>query len=566
MIRPRTLVENLPPYGAPEEGRRGLVRMDFNENTMCFPEGCPANVEPDWLSAYPEYQEFVEALARHWQVSPQSLILTNGSDEGLSIIPMTFIEPGQDTAVISRPTFSMIPHYLKLAGAKLYEVPVTPELAFDIAAIEAALSQGPKLAIFASPDNPTGAVIDPNQVADWCRRFPNTLFTLDEAYAEYADQTVVPLLQSFSNLLVTRTFSKAWGLAGVRLGVVLGHPELISALYRVRSPYSVNASAVWSASRLLPKASEVLSQAKTAMARKAELMAAVQERGYSLYPGQANFFLLAAGLDAQRLQDFCRSRGVLIRNRSSALTPNGDSLWGLVRVSVGTEAENQQFLDCLDAFRDENALIFDLDDTLVDTSRSFDVTVQTLVERHSDNPFDLADLQRLRAEGGFNDDWDSTVELLKRRGVEISREQIAQEGTEVYFYLAPEAETLMLELELLQHLRKRHRLFIVTGRYRAEYEPLWAKTLDPHYEWVCCRDDITDARPKPAPDHLLALKQTYGLTGGYYVGNSVDDMASAQGAGLIPLGVATTQSAETLSQAGAAYVLSSVQHLGEVFQ
>lgn len=566
MIKPRRIVQDMQPYGAPEEGRRDFIRMDFNENTIGFPECCPEDLPMTWVNAYPEYQTFLNQLAQSWDLPENALLLTNGSDEGLSVIAATFIEPGIDTALISRPTFSMIPHYLRLAGANLEEVPVTRELTFDLKTLEEKLTQGVKLAIFASPDNPTGAVIPPEQVADWCQRFPDTLFTLDEAYAEYSDQSVLSLVARYDNLLVTRTFSKAWGMAGVRLGVVVGNPALIELMGRVRSPYSVNSSAVWAAGKLLKDKDRIYAEARAAMARKDQLMQAIQDRGYRIYPGHANFFLLAAGIDAQRLTAFFREYGILIRNRSTSAVPNGDPLWGLIRVSVGSDAENQKFLDCLDAYQTSHALIFDMDDTLVDTSKSFDVTVATLVEQHSGQPLDMADLKSLRAEGGFNDDWDATVELLKRRGVTVSREQIAEEGRKIYFALAPDNETLMMEPALLERLKKRYRLFIVTGRYRHEYEPLWAKDLDPHYEEVCCRDDVEGARPKPSPDHLLAVMQKHTLQNGFYVGNSVDDMTSSSEAGLVPLGVQTTHASEILTEAGALCVVASVNELGKVFQ
>jgi histidinol-phosphate aminotransferase len=543
-----------------------MVRLDFNENTIGYPEAYPPGMPTDWVMAYPEYQEFIARLAQLWQVSPGELLLTNGSDEGLSVIASTFIEPGQDAAVISKPTFSMIPHYLQLAGARLVEVPVTRTLEFDLPAIEAALAQRPKLALFASPDNPTGARLSGEQVASWCQRFPNTLFAIDEAYVEYAGESVLPLIHRFENLLVTRTFSKAWGLAGLRLGVILGNPVLIEALNKVRSPYSVNTAAVWAADKLLDRTEQVWADAQAAMQRKARLMAGIRDRGYQVMPGHANFFLLAAGIDAARLSAFCQAHGVLIRNRSPQTLPCDHPLWGMIRVSVGSDTENQRLLDCLDAFRQRHGLLFDMDDTLVDTSKSFDVTVAELVKQFAPGqPLAEGELTALRMEGGFNDDWDATVELLKRRGISIPRDQIAEAGQTIYFALAPQNETLMLDTALLTQLAKRYRLFIVTGRFRNEYEPIWAKTLDPLFERVYCRDDLNGHRPKPAPDPLLAVLKAHQLESGFYVGNSVDDMQAAIGAKLTALAVAHTQTAPVLAEAGAHHTLEHITNLGKVF-
>src|SRR5262249_14594228 len=145
----------------------------------------------------------------------------------------------------------MIAHYLKLAQAKLVEITATKDLEFDIPAIEAALSEGAKLAIFASPDNPTGAVLPVETMVAWCRHFPDTLFVMDEAYVEFTDETALPFVQELENLVVTRTFSKAWGLAGLRLGVAIAHPQRIREMLCVRSPYSVNALSVKAATEVL---------------------------------------------------------------------------------------------------------------------------------------------------------------------------------------------------------------------------------------------------------------------------------------------------------------------------
>lgn len=565
MIQPRKIVQDLHPYAPPEEGRHGFIRLDFNENTVGFPEAYPVGLPAPWVVAYPEYQEFIEKLAAYFNLTPDSILLTNGSDEGLGIIPATFIEPGVDKAITAKPTFSMIPHYMQLAGACLSEIPMKSDLTYDLDAIDAALASGVKLAVFASPDNPTGALLPSDQVAQWCEQYPNTLFTIDEAYAEYTPQSVVPLLSQYANLLVTRTFSKAWGMAGLRLGVVLGNPALIASLYRVRSPYSVNTSAVWTANQLLDQAAAVMQEACQTMSRKESLMEVVRAMGYRVIPGHANFFLLSVGLDAQKLCEFARERGILLRNRSAQLAPCPDSLWGLVRVTVGTAAENQRFVDTLESFRDQHALMFDMDDTLVDTSKSFDVTVDTLVEKHSGKPLAPGELQALRAEGGYNDDWDSTVALLQRRGVTVPREQIAVEGSEIYLSLAAENETLMIEPELLKELSRRYRLFVVTGRMRPEYDPVWATRMDGFFERVYCRDDLNGHRPKPAPDPLLAVLEKHSLKGGFYVGNSVDDMKAAVGASLIPVGVTTTQTESVLCEAGARCILTNTNDIRKAF-
>lgn len=436
---------------------------------------------------------------------------------------------------------------------------MTPALGFDRERIETALDSGPQLAFFASPDNPTGAVLAVDVVRGWCERYPETLFVIDEAYAEYVGASVLPMVADFPNLIVLRSFSKAWGLAGLRLGVLLASPRLIDFMRRVRSPYSVNTVAVTAALQLLDRADDVLVAARDTMSRKRVLVEQVRRRGYRVHDGAANFFLIHVGCDVRGWCRFFRERGVLVRDRSAI-----SGLAGMVRVSAGTDPENRVFLDALDAYRDAHALIFDLDDTLVDTSRSYGRTVAELVSRFAGQSLDQGELGALRLEGGYNDDWDAAAELLRRRGVVVGRAELARAGQGVYLETAVQNEEWMMPDDLLDRLRARYRLLILTGRPRAEYTPVWGKHADARFERVYCRDDFGDLRPKPAPDTLLATLRELALMGGIYVGNSVDDMRAAREAGLRRIGVANGTTAAALTRAGAEHIIPSVSDLGKV--
>lgn len=352
-ILPRKTVLGLRPYPAPNWSRYVQVRMDFNENTQGFPDAYPQNVPPYLVSAYPEYHEFIPRLAKYYSVQADSLMLTNGSDEAIMMVATTFIEPGAgDVAVLSKPCFIVMSHSLAFAGATLREVPVLDDMSFDKAGIEQALGEGAKVAMFATPENPTGKELDTDTIINWCRRFPNTLFVIDEAYGEYSGTSVIPYIREFENLMVMRTFSKAWGMAGLRLGLVFAQPYLIDYLNRVRSPFNVNAIAIQTAAKLLDKSKEVMDAVAAAMQRKRQLEHELARRGYRLVTGASNGFLIGFGINAAAFESFARDRGVLVRNRSDAVYPgnNPSRIWGYVRVSTGTNPENKQFLAVLDEY------------------------------------------------------------------------------------------------------------------------------------------------------------------------------------------------------------------------
>jgi histidinol-phosphate aminotransferase len=551
-VQPRQAVSQLPPYHAPQEGRLGLTRLDFNENT----HGLPVNLtDADW-TAYPEYQTLTHSLAQFWGLYTDQVLLTNGSDEALFLVPFTFLSAGQ-VALVSQPTFQMIPHYLALCGATLHTIPVLPEtFALDVAAWDVALAvHSPRLVILPSPDNPTGTSVPLDAWTRWLTRYPETLFVLDQAYGEYEPHAdaALALIDQHPNLLITRTFSKAWGLAGLRLGVLLGQAALIQWLANVRSPFSVNQAAVRAVQALLPHAPQVIDAARATVTRKHQLMAQLASRGIAVHPAAGNFMLLKLGLDAAMFCQFMAAHGVLLRNRSSLL-------WGMVRLSVGTQAECDRFLALTDVYRDTTVLMFDLDDTLVDTSQSFDTVVMEMVAHFSGHPLSREQLYALRAEGGFNDDWVATAELLRRRGItHISADTITQTGSQWYLQRASQTEQLMLPLADLQALKGRFpKLAIATGRYRKEYAEVWANRLNAVFDTVVCVDDDPSYLSKPHPATLQAAVAQTGCQRGFYLGNAVDDMRAAQAAGLIPVGVQKTLTCLQLAEAGAHYILDDI--------
>jgi histidinol-phosphate aminotransferase len=560
-ISPRLAVTTLPPYHAPSEGRASAIRLDFNEATTPV-TATPIPLSPHALTLYPEYGELTQQLAQFYGLNPDQLLLTNGSDEALFLIPFTFISPG-DTVLISQPTFGMIPHYLGLCQAHTVPVPVVPQtLALDEAAwTQALIMHTPKLVVLPSPDNPTGATVTMATWVKWLAANPHTLFVLDQAYGEYDPDTqnaVLPLVAQHANLLITRTFSKAWGLAGLRLGVVLGQPQLIQWLAQVRSPFSVNQAAVQAVQQLLPLAPQVLAMAQATMQRKHQLITQLNQRGVVVHVAGGNFMLLHLGLDATLFCQFMAQRGILLRDRSMVT-----QLAGMVRLSVGTATECEAFLAALDHYQQTTVLMFDLDDTLVDTSQSFDTVVMELVETYTGQPLTRQALYALRAEGGFNDDWTAIAALVSRHGATPpSYSAIAAAGTRLYLQRAHQTEQLMLPMAQLHALKQRFKhVAIATGRYRQEYDAVWADRLASVMAAVVCVDDDPTTQPKPAPHTLQRAMALTGCTQGLYVGNAVDDMRAATAAGLVPVGVVKTLPAEALQAAGAAIVLTDIMAL-----
>lgn len=567
-ILPKRIVLELPFYDLPSGSRSEYARLDFCENTEGYPEYYPQGMPDDWTSRYPEYPELVGKIAGLYGLCAENVILTNGSDEGIMVVCNTFIEPNEDSALVSRPCFTVIPHSLKLAGAAVTSVDVLPDLSFDLDGIESELKKGPKIAFFATPENPTGAQIPGSVIEGWCRNYPETLIVIDEAYSDFAGTTVLPLIEKYSNLLVLKTFSKAWALAGLRLGCVFGQAQMIEYLRIVTPVFSVNNAAVWTALKLIDRRDDVSNYVKQVNERKQRLVKALAERNFEVVDGAGNAVLLSMGILASKFCEFCKTEKVLVRNRSKQMFPcaDYDPMWGRVRVSIGTDEEQDAFLACVDKFQRSYGVIFDLDGTLVDTSASFDETVVQMVERYSGKPLAKDELKNLREEGGYNDDWVASLELLKRRGVTISMGEFAPEATKLYLSLAPTTERLLIAKEALQKLAARYQIFIVTGRTRGEYDPIWGERLNPLFKRVYCLDDVPGLGAKPSPDYINRNLADFNLNFGIYIGNSVDDMQAADAAGIDRIAIATSASESALIEAGAQMIIKDMSELGKVFQ
>lgn len=347
----REAIYSVDPYPEALLDRYPFVRLDFNENNEGLEELQTGKFELSHLSAYPQYGKLIEALAGLYDVHGDQIMLSTGSDEALPSIAYTLLRPGIDSAVIARPTFSVIRHALVLADAKLVEVPVLSDMTFDEHAIEQALAEHlPNLVILATPDNPTGAMLSAGMVERWIAAYPDTYFLIDEAYYEYTGVTVLPLLKSNPNLLVLRTFSKAWGLAGLRVGVTLGSVELIRVLKRARLPFSVSSVAAEIVYRACDYRQQVESMARETMQRKARIIQALRERQHLLIEGHANFYLLNAAQAAGEVFHHLKLRNILVRNLSRGQPGPDNALWGYLRIAVGTCSDNEKLLEALDSF------------------------------------------------------------------------------------------------------------------------------------------------------------------------------------------------------------------------
>jgi len=338
-------VQRLTPYTIQAAGRRGLLRLDFNEHTVGpSPRVIErlAAVTGEDLALYPDESGARAAVARHFGFGQGvDFVLTSGADEGIRLVCDAYLQPGERVAVLD-PGYAMYRFYATLAGGDICAIDVEPDLRFPVDRLRAAVDTGLRLLILGDPHNPTGAPVPPGLVAEIGRSRPDTMILLDEAYAEFAGRTALSLLSQLPNLLVARTFSKAYGLAGLRIGFLAAHRDTVAWIARMRSPYAVNALALLAVEAALDDPEWATSYAAEVRASRQALRDGLRRLGVPTHPSEANFVIARFGDAAPLVRERLRARGVLVRDRSGH-----PLLWGTLRIGVGTRGDTARCLRAL---------------------------------------------------------------------------------------------------------------------------------------------------------------------------------------------------------------------------
>jgi len=291
------------------------------------------------------------ALSRHLGVGVDRLALGNGSHELLILLAQCFADPAH-SIVFSQYGFAVFPIATAASGAIAIRVSALPRehptapFGHDLDAIASAVRADTRLVYLANPNNPTGTWFDDAQLARFVERIPrDVLIVVDEAYCEYVDApgltTALKLADRHPNLIVTRTFSKAYALAGLRVGYLIAHPSVVAVVERLRESFNVNNVALAAAEVSLGDTSHVAKARTFNATERAWLSEALAARGYAVLPSQTNFVLVDLARDAAAFEKHLFDRGVIVRPMG------GYGLPQTVRISIGSRAENQRLLDAL---------------------------------------------------------------------------------------------------------------------------------------------------------------------------------------------------------------------------
>jgi histidinol-phosphate aminotransferase len=330
-------------YEAPAEGRDGKIRLDFNENTTgCSPAArkALARLTTKQIATYPEYEAPTRKIARYFRVTPDELLLTNGGDDALRVFFDTFVEPRTDI-LICEPTFPMYRYYAEIAGARVKVLRYGTDMEFPLDDAIAALRKKPRLFFLANPNNPTGTLVRAQAVQKLLRAATDTVVVLDEAYAEFSPESAVPWIRRYPHLFVARTFSKAEGMAGLRLGAVIGQRDSLAFVRRAMPPYPVNLAALAAGVAAVEERKTISRYVRDVKRLRAWLADELQHRGVRVFPSAANFLLADFGKSGPAFFKELARHNILVRERSHDLGP------GFARITIGTQSELRQLLKIL---------------------------------------------------------------------------------------------------------------------------------------------------------------------------------------------------------------------------
>ena len=344
-INPRRAVLEMPEYHPPLAGRDAL-RLDFNENTLApSPRVMDRlkQITAEGLTKYPEREPVERKVAAHLGLEPTQVLLTNGVDEAIHLMCCAFLDEG-DEALIATPSFFMYDVNIRMLTRGLVKVQADETLQFPFDRVVAAITERTKLIIIASPNNPTGATVSRGQLLAIANAASHAVLMVDEAYFHFHGETVLGDLATTPNLIVARTFSKAYGLANLRIGLLAGSPELLKYLRKVSSPYNVNGVALDCLSVAIEDDAYIAWYAEQIRVGRERMMGGLDELGVSYFPSAANFVLMKIGPKHAELVAAMRKHGVLLRDRSA--DPGCD---GYVRITIGVGDQVTRGLEALKA-------------------------------------------------------------------------------------------------------------------------------------------------------------------------------------------------------------------------
>jgi histidinol-phosphate aminotransferase len=340
----RENIKNLTPYSSARDEFQGeaSVYLDANENAFGSPLDQNYNRYPD-----PLQYEVKKRLSEIKGVPPRNIFLGNGSDEAIDILVRAFCNPGVDNVILVPPTYGMYEVSANINDVRIKKVPLTEEFQLNLEGIAEAIDDRTKIIFVCSPNNPTGNSMNRDDVETLLANFSG-IVAVDEAYINFSRQkTFIQELTEYANLVVLQTLSKAWGLAGLRVGMAFASEEIIDVMNKVKPPYNINDASQQLALKALENIEQVNSWIKETLIQRDKLVLKLKDYDFvvDIYPSDANFILVKT-TDPRGIYNYLVNQGIIVRDRSKVTLCEG-----CLRITVGTPDENDILLEALKNYK-----------------------------------------------------------------------------------------------------------------------------------------------------------------------------------------------------------------------
>ena len=336
----RENIKNLKPYSSARSEFSGAAKifLDANENSY----GSPLT---KWYNRYPDplQWELKNKISSIKNVDAENILLGNGSDECIDLLIRAFCDPHQDNIIICPPTYGMYQVYANINDVEVKEVPLQQNFQLNLEALENSIDANTKLIFFCSPNNPTGNSMHTEDIEMVLNNFDG-IVVIDEAYINYSRQrSFVSSLNDYPNLVVMQTFSKAWGLAALRLGMNFASTEIIDILNKIKPPYNINQATQELALKALDHLHEVNEMIKATVEEREVLAKKLSQLSFvqKIFPSDANFILVKMN-NATAIYNYLKQNGIIVRNRSNVILCDD-----CLRITVGTPEQDRQLLQTL---------------------------------------------------------------------------------------------------------------------------------------------------------------------------------------------------------------------------
>lgn len=559
--RPIPLLARTQPYAAHQTLAPIDLRLDANEGPPPDLASLPGGVA-EAVRRYPSVASLEALLAERIGVSAHELVVTAGGDDALDRACRAVLAPGREL-ICPVPTFEMIERWAALVDADFVPVRWSGRSLPTEAMLERITPATAMIAVV-SPNNPTGGVASADDLRRLSAAAPEAMLLVDLAYEEFADEPLTDVVRTLPNALGVRTLSKAWGLAGLRIGYAFGAAEVIRWLRAAGGPFPVaSVAAALAADWLTRGAGRVRAGIERTKIARDAIETTLRVSGAEVLPSDANF-AAARVRDAAWFRDAMGGVGIAVR-----AWPTRALCEDLVRITApDDETDAARVCAAARTVLAPEALLFDLDGVLADVSRSYRAAI---VETAASFGVTITaeEVRIAKHAGNANNDWVLTQTLLAAEGVQVSLDEVTHRFEACYQGTTERpglraTETLLWSADSLRALADRVPLAIVTGRPRADaMQFLQEHGIDELFQAVVAMED-GPAKPDPAP--VREALERLDVERAYMIGDTVDDIRAARAVGVVPIGVCPPGegegTADALLRAGAARVLGSLDELG----